>query len=407
LALNTVLNKFNRNDLAYLAVSLLLSGLLFNRVVQNVGLFFACIYIVSYKGWYKVFIKDKYIVSFGCLALITLVFDVLHSPDQIFQSSFFLKMSLLVYPLFIKIWDPKKEIITLFYTLMIIVFINIAYGFFHFITDMESILEGYKRAKVIPTLALGDHIRMSWLSVIGVWGALSILKNEVNPFLKYVTYFFVFVSIVYLHVLSAKTGLFLLYSSFFIYGVYTFVAKDYLKSFIIYTFLFILPFLAYKTLPSLQNRVAYIVWDVTQHLNGNRQKGLSDGSRIASIKAGWDIGKNNWFIGTGLIDLKTQTYDWYRQNEPKMLESDYIMPSSQFIILFASCGILGLFIFIIHLWIPLSNSHLWKDGIFISLYIPSIATFLYETHLEGQYAIFVYSFFIYLFYYLSEEKAKD
>lgn len=391
-----------------MAISLLFAGFLFNRVIQNIGVFFACVYIVSNDKWYKVLSKDWYILSFAFLAIIVFIFDLFHSPSEILRSSFFLKLSLVVYPLFINIWSPqKKEIIAIFYALMIIISVNIIYGFYYYATDMHDILEGYKKAKVLPTLALNDHIRLSWLTGLSLWGALYILNKESRPTLKITVYLYIITAVIYLHVLSAKTGLLVLYSSVIIYCLYLFLDKQYLKVVTAIIALSIIPFIAYKTIPSLQNRMAFVVWDVTEYLSGNRQIGLSDGSRIASLKAGWELANENWLFGTGPIILKSKTFDWYKKNEPKLSEKDNIMPSSQFLILFASCGIIGLLIFIFHLIIPLLTTVVWKDGIFISIYISSIGTFIFETHLEGQYAIFVYSFFIYLFFYTAQKAVNN
>ena len=392
---------FNRNHLIFLSIVLLFTGLLFNRVVHSIGIFFACIYIVTASNWWKQLITDKYLRSFLSLALIILVSDLIHSSGSILSSTFFPKLALVVYPLMIKLWNPaRKEISYVLLALVVVSLVNIFYGFYHLITDYDAIIDAYKRAKVLPTLALGDHIRMSWITVTGIWGGVYLLNSSQNNLLDKLLWGFILVSIIYIHILSVKTGLLLLYGSAAIYVLYLFRDGN-IKYVAVSTLLLILiPIAAFKFFPSLQNRVAYIVWDITQHLKGNRQPGLSDGSRIASLKAGWQTGKDNFLSGVGHIKLKEVTFDWYKKNEPKMPGVDYIMPSSQWLIFFASCGIVGVLIFFLHLILPFFLLSFSEGKDFYILYIPTAFTFLYETHLEGQYAIFVYAFFTYLFFHL-------
>jgi O-antigen ligase len=393
--------KFSRNDLAYLTISLLLAGFLFNRVVHSVGIFFACIFIVTTKDWHKVLLTDRYILSFIIVAFSFLIFDMLHAPELLLRSTFFMKLALVVYPLFIRLWSPSRhDIVQIFIALALIMLINIVYGIGNYFIFKKELLEAYKQAKVLPTLALGDHIRMSWLTVLSIWGCIYTLRITSNYHFKWLILVYSIIAIAYLHLLSVKTGLLLLYSSFLIFGFYFFIKNDFKKAVLIVLFIIISPILAYKVMPSLQNRVAYIRWDIKEYLAGNRQKGLSDGSRIASLKAGIDLFRDNFLMGIGHANLKHATWNWYKKNDPQLVEEDYIMPSSQFLIVGASCGLIGLLIFVGHLLIPLFITK-FKFDIFTSIYLPSIATFLYETHLEGQYAVFVYGFFMYLFFYIS------
>ena len=401
-------NKFNRNDLAYLIISLLLAGFLFNRVIHSIGIFFACIFIVSSRYWIRIIFQDKFLISFLAIPVLVFIGDLVHAPAEIYKSTFIPKMALLVYPLFLKIWSPnKKQINEIFHVLMIVSCINMIYSVTMFLENPSQILDSYKVAKVMPTLALGDHIRISWMTVLALWGVVYTLRQENKSWVKNLSFMFIFISILYLHFIAVKTGLFLLYSSFFIFIIYSIILKNYQKSILILLFISLSPILAYKWLPSLQNRVAYIQWDVKEYLSGNRQIGLSDGSRLASIKAGWAIAEENMLLGVGRSTLKDKTNKWYATNEPSMPAIDYIIPSSQIIILIASCGILGLILFLYHVSFPLLGYDVWKNSIFICVYLPSIATFIYETHFEGQFAIFVYAFFMYLFYLTTLVDKKD
>jgi O-antigen ligase len=389
----------SRNYLIYIALTLFFIGLLFNRVVHSIGIFFACVWIVTAKDWSKQLFKDGYLLSFLSLSFIVFLFDIVHAPNQIIQSTFFPKLTLVVYPLMIRLWNPgMNQVRMVLAGLILLCMVNMSYGIFHLITDYDAIIDAYKRAKVLPTLGMGDHIRMSWVTVIGIWGTIYLTTVTEDNRIKKWLWAFVITAIIYLHILSVKTGLIIFYGSACIYIFYLLKEGNFTYLVVSVQLLMIVPFAAFKFFPSLQNRIAYIVWDITQHAQGNRQAGLSDGARIASIKAGFQIGNENYISGTGHLNLKATTYRWYQKFEPKMSKADYIMPSSQFLIYFASCGIAGLLVFLIHLIIPFFKLNFTAGKYFYIIYIPSAFTFIYETHLEGQYAIFVYAFFSYLFF---------
>lgn len=379
----------------------LTAGFLFNRVVYSCGLLFAALYVISTPDWYKVWRNDRYLMSFWLLPLMVGFFDLFHSGLGAFNGSFWNKLSLVLLPAFIWLRKPnlkERTIVNSFFFAMML--LNTIFTLTNYLQNQDLIDTLYKQSKVMEVLSFGDHIRISWLVVITIWLAVYEAGKTSKAWFKYLLGFYILSQVVFLHFLAAKTGLLMLYLSTGLFTIYQIVFYRKLK----YLFLILgvasLPFIAYEVIPSFKNRVDYIVWDFTEVKNGRAQKGLSDGSRLYSMEGGLDLFKSKPLIGNGFINTWPEMNAWYKNNKPGMNESDYILPSSQFLIFACGGGIIALLALVFHFLLPLFDKRIWKHWLFVVVYLPTLCTFLYEIHLEAQTAIFVYGFVVFWTYYL-------
>lgn len=388
-----------------LAILCLLVGFFFNRVVYSCGLFFAATFVVLQPNWWTKIKANLFLFSFALLPLPVLVSDLIHSPflDVIIHTTFYSKLALLLLPLFIVCWSPSKQEVTWFhYALFMLLMVNLAYSLSHYFANKALVELLYRQAKVLTVLALKDHIRISWLIAISIWLAVYELYKKPATLIKYLLIAYIIAQVVYLHILSAKTGLLILYTSTFVFALYFGIMKKSLLSLVMIGIIIIAPVIAYHTIPSFYTRVGYVRWDIGLTLRGEMKSGFSDGSRIYSMKAGADLFKQNPMAGVGRINLKSKTYDWFAKHQPVMKYRDYILPSSQWLIYSAMIGIIGIIILLFHVLSPFLKNDFYQHWIFLTVYIPSVITLLYETHFEGQFSIFVYAFFMYWVYWLNE-----
>lgn len=401
--------KFTRENTLYifsiLALAGLTSGFLFNRVVYSCGLFFAALYVVSTPNWYRVWREDRYLMSFWLLPLMVACFDIFHSGLLTFAGSFWNKMSLVLLPIFIwlrKPNDKEKTIVNILFFVMML--FNAVYTLTNYLLNQDVIDTLYKQSKVMKGLSFGDHIRMSWFAVITIWLAVYEASKSSKRWFKYLLGFYIVSQIIFLHFLAAKTGLLALYLSTGVFTIYQIVFYKKLK----YLFLIIgvlsLPFIAYEVIPSFKNRIDYIVWDYTEVKNGRAQKGLSDGSRLYSMEGGVELFVSKPWAGNGFINTWPSIKTWYKENRPEMNESDYILPSSQFLIYACGGGIIALIALIFHFLLPMFDKGIWKHWLFFVIYLTTLVTFVYEIHLETQTAIFVYGFVVFWTYYLVKKE---
>ena len=97
--------------------------------------------------------------------------------------------------------------------------------------------------------------------------------------------------------------------------------------------------------------------------------------------------------GVGFGDVLSATKKWYAVNFPQMLEADKIYPSGEWVIYGAGCGWPGIllfsFVMIIPFWIKTGNRLLWW-----LVNATASFSFLFDTGLEVQFGVFIYSFII-------------
>lgn len=392
--------------LAYTAVILLLTGFLFNRVVNNVGLLLAGVHAVIY-------LKDSWKMIKGWPVYILLgviLFPTIH--DLIFEGAGFLraqntlKWSLIVYPIFF-VGTLRYPYFLKNISYLSIIYLCFAslYSLVGYFQNFTAVTEAYGMAKVMKVLSYSDHIRMSWSTVIIIVLALIFVFTEKNKWIKTALWLVIIFQFVYIHILSAKTGLVTLYATLLVLLLGIIFQRGRKWALIIIPSILLFPVLAYHFIPSFYNRVEYTKYDFNQYRKNNFQFGLSDAVRFYSLEGGFQMVKESPVTGVGFARLQQKMNDWYKTDKPFMTSDNYFLPSSQWLIYCAAGGITGGLIiftfFIIFLY------HYRKDLMFLAFFLPVVLSFCYETHLETQTGIFVFGFFLGMFMALHVEKTKS
>ncbi len=394
-------NKWNI-ALPLLGIILLFIGFLFSRVVSNIGFLLIGIYVIFHIRKISWLFYNKWMFTFLGLALLPLLSDIIYEGTGFLQHRGVMKCLLILFPAFIFAFNPKKNLISAIHYLIIFVMtISTAYSLQNYIFDYENITSQYNVSKVMSVLSFGDHIRVSWVVVISCLLALYQYKSTTSKYIKLLLVSYIIIQIVYLHILGSKTGLIALYLSAIISLAFEFGR---LKNWLFVLFaavIFLLPVIAYNTIPTFAQRVNYIKYDYGHYSKGEFKDGLSDAVRFNSLKAGKDIIISNPITGVGFSNLQEETESWYKQNLPELSPKSYFLPSSEIIIYWASGGIVAFLLFLSHMFIPFTMPYLRKNIWFMAFFIPAIFSFTFETHLEGQLPIFVYGFFVAWFWWLA------
>jgi O-antigen ligase len=384
------------------AIALLLAGFLFNRVVSNSGMLLLGIYtMIRIKESTWIF-HEKLMISLLGIAVLPLASDIFYEKWYFFQERGIMKMVLILLPVALFCWKPNREKQRLVhYMVLMTMLISTVYSLFHYWMDFSTMAATYKVSKVMPTLSNSDHIRIGWATVISIILAMYELISTRNTINKLVLSLYILLQIIFLHLLGAKTGLITLYFTFvilFFYGLPR--GKKWLVALLI-PMVISLPIIAYKTIPSLKERFHFIKYDFEHYSRGEYKPGLSDAVRFYSLKAGKDIIREHPWAGVGFSRLQSETEFWYKKNLPELGKENYFLPSSEYVIYWASGGILGLLIFVFHMIMPYFNRKLSLNPWFMAFFIPASISFIFETHLEGQLPLYTYAFFLAWFWYLS------
>lgn len=244
------------------------------------------------------------------------------------------KLSLLGVALFLpNIIIQKKQQQTLINIALSIIFIISLYTIILFFNDTIFWKDAYSKGQVLPTFI--HHSKFSFILFCSVVVLIFNYKN------KYYYNILIIYFIIYLHFLSVKTGLLLLYLFLFCVILYQIVNKKWY-----YLLLFLVPIILYKASPTLQQKLAYIEYDIHQLKNKNSIE-YSDARRIISYQIAFDIFKENKLLGVGLSNYKNITqekfiekYNYYDNEKMMYVHNSYLH-------ILASCGILGLILFLI------------------------------------------------------------
>lgn len=265
-----------------------------------------------------------------------------------------------------------------------------------YLPNTAIVNEAYLKAKTIITPLENDHVRFSWLVTIGILLATWLFIRE-RGLKKSRAYIFLAVTIwliVFQHILATRTGLLSLYLIAILFAVWTIVKNvkwQYGLGLLILVIM--LPVIAFNIVPTFKNRVKYMIYEFDFFKHANYLPGSNDGMRVISIKAGWQIMKQEPVTGVGFGDIMYETRQWYAKHYPQMIEADKIKPSSEWMIYGAAAGIPGIIFFTIIMAVPFFITVKEKLPWYM---LNSSAAFslLFDIGLEVQFGVFVYSFII-------------
>lgn len=268
-----------------------------------------------------------------------------------------------------------------------------------FASNWQQYVQNYHLSIPMPSTRTGDHIRFSlWLSLLVLLGFQQLYFDKDFKKRKWLK-IFVWVSsgifTVYIHVLSAKTGLLMLYIILLFLGDYFFYKKH--KN----IWARILPFtlgivgfiVFYNVSPTFKTKVNYVWLEITDITKGHKLNyNLSDHGRIISIDVGAQELKKIGPLGTGAGDILDVMRSGYETKYPEVPHGLRFMPFNQFLLNLLAYGwVLGLPIFF------MSCSPLFdrqpKGQFFVSLTTGiMILTMMFEGTLMLQTGVFVYLF---------------
>ncbi|MCS6918079.1 MAG: O-antigen ligase family protein [Chitinophagales bacterium] len=236
-------------------------------------------------------------------------------------------------------------------------------------------------------------VAFAFLAVLYLWQKNYVLRYRWERPLQLVAAAFLFF---FLHLLAVRSGLLALYLCL-IYLLLRSIwqKKNFLHAVAALLVLVLLPVLAYVTIPTLRAKVAYMRYDVSRLLSGQLALNYSDGGRVASILAGWQLFQENWLTGTGIGDLKVEM--------TAKLGSDAMaqrlaLPHNQFVFVAAGTGIVGLLVFTLAVMLPLIVALLQKNWLFVCFNIIVLSSFLSEATVEEQIGTVFYLLFLLLEY---------
>lgn len=252
----------------------------------------------------------------------------------------------------------------------------------HYLSIME-------KGQPIPTPV--HHIRYSLLLAMAAMFALhSVLELEKERLWKWFSIVALVLLVVGLHFMSVRSGLATFYLGALTYLlVWVWRQRQWMVFSMVMTGLLIAPIVAYSTMPTLRQKIVYVLYDWNQHKKGEGQQ-YSDSERLFSIQTGWQAWRENPILGVGIGDIKATIkpfYDQHWQGEKIKL------PHNQFVYVMLGCGLLGAIVFFIGFYGPLFLSQT-KSALLLAIYVMISATLMIEYTLETAIGSAITLFFI-------------
>lgn len=370
----------------YASLVLLLIGLLVSRAMVS----FASVLIVVPFFFNLRSVNKNYLLAILVLFLPVLLSGYWSIDKNNWWGSLSVKLPLLTMmlglssaQLSLKRWE---QIVWIF---LFLVSAGCCWSLLQYSTEIQ---EAYLQAKTLPTPADNDHIRFSWLVTIAILLALRCLFSEKKKIARYLLVSVIVFLVAYLHILAAKTGLVCLYAGCLIYFLYTVIIRRKWKAAVyIVVIASAMASVCYYTMPTLRNRVQYVLYDFSHYSKGNMMPGYGDASRWLSMRAGYEIMAQHPVTGVGFGDLRNEVDQWHRSNHPSSLLSERFLPANEWLVYGAGSGWPGLICFtagtLLLLFVTASNNVL---SVILSL--TALIPFLIDDTLEGQYGVVILAF---------------
>lgn len=263
--------------------------------------------------------------------------------------------------------------------------------FIHF----QEISEMVRTGKAIPVPM--NHIRFSLLLSLSIFASFYLanrLATE-NFLWKRFLYGTALIQVICLHLLAVRSGLLVFYVVAFIEAVrFLLQSRRYLIGGAMLLCLMLTPFAAYKFHPGFRTKIQYTLWDYGQFVQ-NKGQNYSDAERLTSILVGLKIGNEHPWFGVGTGDVFQEVHRTYHSTYPNYTYPK--IPHNQFVMTYASNGLLGLLVFLFAFFFPLWYQQGYRKGMLVTLSVILFMSFMVESTLEtsqgATFFAFLFAFF--------------
>ena len=356
--------------LQFLGCVSILLGLYVSRAMISIGMMTllgaALLNLELEKNW-KSFLKVNYLLLITFYFLLLSISFFWSEDKYYFVSRLQTILPFLILPFAFHSFKNWKE--NWFqYVMLVFVFLNLignTYSLINYFSHKEMYDLGYSFSKVIPTPFKNDHIRYSIAVLLSIIFCIEIYRHQKNNLLKIALLLVVFYDILFLHILSAKTGLLAFYLVAFIFIFKLITIKKYrvigigsLLSIIL------LPFLMYQFSSTFNAKLHYVKYSFEQMKNANKESNISDEGRLISYDYALQSIKQHPFMGVGYGDIFHEM-EWHYQQDFKGKNVNVLLPHNQFLVLGLAIGIFGIiYLLILQIFVFIKS---YNNGFLVSI----------------------------------------
>lgn len=276
----------------------------------------------------------------------------------------------------------QQQLIKYFFVLC--AFISSLWSYFYYLQNVELYTKLYVQGEVIPTII--HHISLAVLLCLAVLFLLDNLIHKNSTIKKIINFLLLIWFIYFIHVLSVRTGIVLLYIGLFLFGIISFINyKKPIFALGLIILLFFSAYISYQKIPTIKSKINYTYYGINLFKTSNDTANLvSDSRRFLSDKIGIEIIKKNMLMGVGTGDLKETMNAHYKKHYPLFKPDVYSHIHNQYLYTICGVGIISGVIFCLLLLLPFIQFITEKKLLFSIIYVLLLLVMFWESFIESQ-----------------------
>jgi len=301
-------------------------------------------------------------------------------------------------------------LLSIFNTFIIIIGIL---SFINYFIDYHYYNQRIFEAKPIPVISGLNHIYYSMMLAFSALVSFTMIVGRQAEYQRWISvktfkwintvYFLVF--LIFLHTISARTGLVAFYLSFLVLSMII-MLKHYniVFSLLLIIIIVMIGFLSVKYIPILNNRYEKTLEDITVYKEKGDINYYSFSTRMEYWKACLEMFTENPVLGVGNPDVQPELNQYLVKNYPILDQKNRLNPHNQYLHMLCGTGLIGFMIFIIILVFMFINAKKRNDYFILSLLFVCSVCFFVESILERQAGIAFFLFFSFVMFF--EKKSE-
>lgn len=388
-------NFFSKTNIALICILIAVFGFLYSRAFLSFGIFsfgINALRDIHPRRW----IKNKWWLLGVCWVAAYAISWFWTDDKANWSERFDVKLPILLLPLafsFIPAFSIRQLRIFTVVTAMLL-FTAVAYSLYFFVQAPGAYIYEYSVSHGLPTLAGGDHIRISLFIAMFILWCFYFMKYA-HGAMKWFTGVTAFIFIVFLHILAARTGLVALYVFILLFAAYLGIRKNKALGIGLAVFLLLVGVFSYNFFPTLRNKIGYFEYTVIEYKRSGLQGHYSDMGRFISYDIALRKIGQNMLLGVGAGDILNEMKEGYDRWYPGVSEEKRLVPHNQFLIVALGCGVPVLLLFTAWILMPLRGLRRNRAGFyFFAAWLVLLLPLMIEPMLEVQFGVFVYLFFL-------------
>nr|MBP6625749.1 O-antigen ligase family protein [Chitinophagaceae bacterium] len=391
-----------------LACLLVIIGMYSSRALMSMGmilLFTISLFPTEQNPSLKGFLRQKHLLLITGYFLFMALTGLWSEDQAFFNQRIQIILPFLILPFAfyrLKPWT-QKQFDRLWVAFICFTLGGIIWSLMPYFKNKEFYDISYGYSHLIPTPFEDDHIRFSLAVVLSICFGVDLLSRLNTKLFKFFLVLIILVDILYLHILSAKTGVVVFYLVSLLYMIHLIrMPKFRWVGLGMLLMMFVLPILMYMTSTSFRNKVGYVKYSISHMQNETKEANISDEGRLISYDYAFQSMKQHLWIGVGLGDVMNEMTNYFNRDFPGV-KLKVLLPHNQFLMVGMAAGIFGLF-YLILIMSALCLQIRKSDFLYACFFIMMFFTMMIEPLFETQYGTCMFLFFFLLLLHRNQTK---